>query len=228
MTANVAQRVADVRQRVEIAAKKSGRNFSDILILGVTKGVDLERISQAHQAGIRIFGENRLQEAREKITQIPAEWHMIGHLQSNKVQDAVSLFSTIQSVDSLPLAQKINSAAAHAQKTIPVFLEVNLSEEPQKYGFLGSEMYGVLDNLKILANIEVRGLMGIAPNTPDPALRRGSFRKLRSLFGVCRGIKSKHFKWQWLSMGMSDDFEIAIEEGSNMVRLGRVLFGERT
>ncbi len=208
------------------AAKKSGRSAKDITLVAVTKGVNLERILEAYEAGIRLFGENRVQEALFKIPQmaIDAEWHMIGHLQSNKIKDAISLFTMIESVDSIRLAQKISGESMALGKVTPALLEINISGEAQKYGFGPEEIYSAIEEMVSMPGIRVEGLMGIAPNNVGDESKREAFRKLRNIFSVLKGLKKQNVEMKCLSMGMSDDFKIAVEEGSNRVRLGRVLF----
>lgn len=220
----VQSKIEEVRAKIEAAAKKSGRALKDVTLVAVTKGAKLEMILQAKEAGIGVFAENRIQEAQEKIPQVSAEWHLVGHLQSNKIKDALGLFQMIQSVDSLSLAEKLNAELLSQNRVFPVLLEVNISGEKQKFGFEPERLYGAVDEIKGLSQIQVMGLMGIAPHTPDAVARRAAFKKLKGLFSVCKTLKSERFEMKHLSMGMSDDYEIAIEEGSNMVRLGRALF----
>lgn len=217
-------KIEEVQAKIAAAAMKTGRTLKDITLVAVAKGATLEAILLALDAGIGIFAENRIQEAREKVPQVPAQWHLVGHLQSNKIKDALQLFEMIQSVDSLSLAGKLNAELLSQNRVFPVLLEVNISNEKQKFGFEPQELYGAVDEIKNLSQIHVMGLMGIAPQSPDAEARRAAFKKLRGLFGVCKTLKSERFEMKYLSMGMSDDFEIAIEEGSNMVRLGRALF----
>jgi len=208
------------------AAKKSGRSAKDITLVAVTKGVNLERILEAYEAGIRLFGENRVQEALVKIPQLTldAEWHMIGHLQSNKIKDALSLFTMIESVDSVRLAQKISGESMALGKVTPALLEINISGEAQKYGFGPEEIYSAIEEMVSMPGIRIEGLMGIAPNNVGDESKREAFRKLRNIFSVLKGLKKQNVEMKYLSMGMSDDFKIAVEEGSNRVRLGRALF----
>lgn len=223
----VAERITDVHERIARACEKAGRASKDVTLIAVTKGVKKDDILSAKDAGIQIFAENRIQEALTKIAQVPGQWHLIGHLQSNKAKTAAEIFGVIQSVDSVKIAKTLNDEAAALGKTLEVFLEINISGEPQKHGFGPEEIYGATDEIKEFEHLKVTGLMGIAPNTPDLELRRASFRKLKGLFGVCRSLKSENFEIKHLSMGMSDDFEIAIEEGATILRLGRAIFGER-
>ncbi len=223
----VAENVRSVEARIDEAAKKAGRSLKDITLVAVTKGFGADAVMAARDAGVKVFAENRVQEAQAKISEVPAEWHLVGHLQTNKVDAAISLFNLIQSVDSARLAEKINEAAAARNVPVSVLLEINISGEPQKYGFAPEEIYGAADAIKPLSHVRVEGLMGIAPNTQDMEARRAAFKKLRSIFSVCKSMKHENFQMKHLSMGMSDDFEIAVEEGSTMVRVGRALFGER-
>ena len=223
---SVKENLEKTEARIASAAAKSGRSRKDITLVAVTKGASIPQILEAKALGLEIFGENKVQEAGPKITEIGAgsQWHMIGHLQSNKVPEAVSLFSMIQSVDTARLAEKINTEAQKQNKVMPILLEINASGEEQKYGFAPEEIYTAIEEISVLEHLEVLGVMGMAPNSEDPAARREAFKKLRSIFSVCKSIKKENIKMKHLSMGMSDDFEVAIEEGANMVRLGRVLF----
>ena len=222
----IKERLDKVRGRMDQAARRSGRSLNDITLVAVTKGVSLERILEAYEAGIRTFGENRVQEALLKIPAmaLDAQWRMVGHLQSNKIKDALSLFTMIESVDSVRLAQKISEESAALQKVTPVLLEVNISGEAQKYGFGPEEIYSAIEEMTSMTGIRVQGLMGISPNNVGDELKREAFKKLRSIFSVLKGLKRQNVEMKTLSMGMSDDFQIAIEEGSNEVRLGRILF----
>lgn len=212
------------------AAKKTGRSLKDIGLVAVTKGMGADKISEARAAGILVFGENRVQEAAEKIPQVAAEgleWHMVGHLQTNKIKTALSLFNLIESVDSVRLAKALNDESRALGKIADVLLEVNISGEAQKYGFKPEAVYSALEEISGFPGIRVLGLMGIAPDAVENSVKRDAFKKLKNIFSVCKTTKYENVKMQILSMGMSDDFEIAIEEGSNLVRLGRALFGER-
>lgn len=199
-----------------------------MVLLGVTKGHSPAQIEAAVELGLRLFGENRVQEAKSKIGRCSStiRWHMIGHLQSNKCRDAVHLFEMIQSVDSLSLAEEINKWADRSAKTMPVLLEVNVVGESTKFGFTPAQVLEQLETINRLPRIEIHGLMTIAPWTPDPEKVRPIFRRLRELKEACEerlGAPLPH-----LSMGMSNDFEIAIEEGATLVRIGTALFGHRS
>jgi pyridoxal phosphate enzyme (YggS family) len=211
------QNFAAIKKNIAAACAKSGRNANAVEVLAATKGRSLEQINAAIAAGIRICGENYVQEAEQKIKEIGgrAEWHFIGHLQSNKAQKAVELFSCVQSVDSLKLAQKINDAAAGK---FPVFIEVNIAAEKSKFGVLPENVPSFYNEIKKLPNLQVKGLFCMAPFLPAEQTRQ-YFKKMRQL--------AQQLGLRELSMGMSNDYQIAIEEGNTMLRLGTALFGER-
>ena len=224
---SIKENIERVRQKIDAAAERSGRSLKDITIVGVTKSAAVEQILEAQQAGIGFFAENRVQDAEVKVPQVQAEWHMIGHLQTNKIKTALGLFQCVQSVDSVRLAKELNEALLPDNRVLPVLLEVNISGEKQKFGFEPMEIYSAVDEIKPLTQLFVQGVMGIAANSEDPEVRRASFKTLKGLFTVLKSMKSERFEMKHLSMGMSDDFEIAVEEGSNMLRLGRALFKEK-
>ncbi len=222
---NVKENLDLLRARIDQAAQKSGRTGGDITLVAVTKQAAVPAILEAQQAGVQFFAENRVQDAQEKIPQVPgAEWHMVGHLQTNKIKTALELFQCLQAVDSVRLAEEINAQLLPENRVLPVLLEVNISGEKQKFGFEPDNIYSAVDEIKKLTQLEVRGVMGIAPNTEDMEARRASFKKLKGVFTVLKSMKGERFQMKYLSMGMSDDFEAAIEEGSNMVRVGRAIF----
>ena len=221
------ERILSVQTRLEEAAKKSGRSLKDITVVAVTKGAKTELIRQARETGVVLFGENRVQEAEEKILTLQGmdiQWHLIGHLQSNKVKSAVDLFHVIQSVDTVRIAEKISEESLAVNKISSVLLEVNVSGEEQKYGFKPEEVYAAIDAIGQFSGIKVQGLMGIAPNVAEEQPKRDAFKKLKGIFSACKMLKHPNIEMKYLSMGMSEDFTIAVEEGSNMVRLGRALF----
>jgi pyridoxal phosphate enzyme (YggS family) len=192
-----------------------------VTLVAVTKGVSLAMIKAAYDCGIRDFGENRVQEAEGKIAQLgdlrpSVTWHMIGHLQSNKVKKALRIFDIIHSIDSLRLAELLSR---RTDRTVPILLQVNVSGEVSRSGFSVGELNDAFHKIAQLANLKVVGLMTIAPPSADPEKVRPFFRKLREL--------RDDMGLEHLSMGMSDDFEVAIEEGATMVRIGRAIFGER-
>lgn len=217
-----------VRQRIAAACGRAGRQPQSVELMAVSKGQSPEAIRAAADAGIALFGENRVQEAKAKISLCPnrLQWHMIGHLQSNKCRDAVYFFRMVQGVDSLHIAQELNKCADKAAKTLPVLLEVNVAGESTKFGYRPENLLADLSQLNALPRIEIHGLMTIAPWAEDPERVRPIFRRLRELKQRCEdqlGAPLPH-----LSMGMTGDFEVAIEEGATMVRIGTALFGART
>jgi PLP dependent protein len=226
-------KLAVVQDRIGRAAQKTGRSLADVTILAVTKNVPIPAIQDAWRAGIRHMAESRIQEATAKRAELAVSspngegitWHMIGHLQSNKVKKAVELFECIQSLDSLPLAEVIDREAGKRGKTMPCLLEVKTSDEPAKFGVPPDGTEALLDGVERLKNVRVEGLMTIAPYFDDAEKARPYFRRLRELFERLK----KRFRGSTpiLSMGMSHDFDVAVEEGSTMVRLGTILFGER-
>jgi pyridoxal phosphate enzyme (YggS family) len=214
-------------ERIAAACRRAGRKESEVLLLPVSKGHTAEAVADAAALGLRFFGENKVQEAKAKIPQCPGRlaWHMIGHLQSNKCRDAVQCFSMIQSVDSLALAREIDKWAEKLGKRMPVLLEVNAAGEASKYGFAPGAALDAIEEINALPRLEIQGLMTVAPFTPAPERVRPFFQTLRELRERCSerlGAPLPH-----LSMGMSGDFEIAIEEGATIVRIGTALFGER-
>jgi pyridoxal phosphate enzyme (YggS family) len=217
---DVAANLASVHERMAAACTRSGREPETVTLVAITKTVPTQRIVEAYRAGARHFGENRVQEARQKLPALrdlsEAVWHMVGGLQVNKVNTALGLFDIIESVDSHRLASALNERA-HGR--LPVLLEVNVGGEPQKSGLLPEDLAQTLDGTRGLARLDVRGLMTIAPAVPQPEDARPYFRRLREL---AQGLGLPE-----LSMGMTDDFEVAIEEGATMVRIGRAIFGPR-
>lgn len=213
-----ADNIARIRERLAAAAARAGRRAEDVTLIAVTKTVPPEGIEEALAAGLTLFGESKVQEAKAKIPVVSgrARWHMIGHLQSNKARDAVALFETIHSVDSVKLAGELNRCAAAAGKTQPILLEVNLSGETSKFGLRPEDVEPVLAQLNALPRLEVRGLMTVPPAGKDARPFFRQLRELRDRLGLPE-----------LSMGMSHDFETAIEEGATMLRIGTAIFGER-
>ena len=213
------------------ACRRSGRRPENVRLVAVTKTVPAERIRAAYKAGLREFGENRVQEAKAKrpaLSDLAATWHMVGHLQTNKARTARELFHWVHSVDSLRLAQKIDQAAAGSEDRLRVLLEVNLGEETTKSGARETEVFQLAEEVSKLGTVELRGLMVIPPLFEDPEDARPYFRRLRELAGQIAARNLPHVSMQELSMGMSQDFEVAIEEGATMVRIGTAIFGHRT
>jgi PLP dependent protein len=217
---------AAIQKRIDDTCSRARREADSVMLLAASKGMPPELVSAAVDLGQIFFGENKIQEAKAKIPLCSsrARWHMIGHLQSNKCRDAVQLFEMIQSVDSLGLAEELNKWADKLGKRLPVLLEVN-SGEATKFGFKPEPLLDQLEALNALPRLEINGLMTIAPWTPEPEKVRPTFRALRELKKRCEdrlGASLPH-----LSMGMSGDFEVAIEEGATIVRIGTALFGAR-
>jgi pyridoxal phosphate enzyme (YggS family) len=230
----IPENIARIRERIAAAAQRARRDPNEISLMAVTKTVPPERIREAYEAGLRLFGENRVQEFANKAGSLrdlrDAEWHMIGHLQTNKAAKAVELFTGVDSVDSLRLAQKLNASAQQLAKKLGVLIEINVGGEEAKSGIApGSrELDELLLGAAELDRLEFRGLMTIPPFTDDPQEARPYFQKLRQLRDDIAARQLPAVNMSVLSMGMSHDFEVAIEEGSTCVRLGTALFGERT
>jgi PLP dependent protein len=231
---SVAENIARVRDRIDTAARRAGRDASEVLLMAVSKTYPAERIHEAYESGIRLFGENRVQEFAEKAALLQAltdaNFHLIGHLQTNKVAKAAELFSAVDSVDSLRLAQKLNAAAGAVGKKLAVLIEINVGGEAAKSGLppQSPELQALLDAAAELTNLAFRGLMTIPPFTEDPQAARLYFRTLRELREEIAARRLPALRMDVLSMGMSHDFEVAIEEGSTCVRVGTAIFGERT
>jgi len=217
----------NIRSRIASACLRAGRAPDSVTFLAVSKGHPPAVVRAAAGLGLTLFGENRVQEARPKIGQCPGHlrWHMIGHLQSNKCRDAVHFFEMIQSVDSLDLAREIDKWAGKSAKTMPILIEVNIAGESSKFGYPPAQLLADLAEINALRKIEIHGLMTVAPWTPDPEKVRPVFRQLRELKEQCEQILGAPLPH--LSMGMSGDFEVAIEEGATIVRIGSAFFGPR-
>src|ERR1035437_3219457 len=224
---SLADNLEKVQQRIRAACGRAGRDPDSVTLLAVTKTQPPEIVKAAAELGLLLFGENKVQEAKAKIPLCPGKlrWHFIGHLQSNKCRDAIELFQMIQSVDSLSLAQEINKRAEQAARTMPVLIEVNVAGEASKFGYQPERLLAELKQLNTLPRIEIHGLMAVPPWSADAEKTRPHFRRLREIKAQCEQILGAPLPH--LSMGMSGDFEIAIEEGATMVRIGTALFGSR-
>jgi pyridoxal phosphate enzyme (YggS family) len=216
-----------INEKIKNAALKVNRNPEEIKLVAVTKAATIEQIKKAISAGIKIIGENKVQEAKEKYQILSAdiEWHLVGHLQTNKVKYAIEIFNLIHSVDSIKLAKEIDKRSLQFGMITNVLVEVNVSGEETKYGIKPEEVKLFLKEISEFSRIKVRGLMTIAPMAEDTEEVRPYFRKLRELFKEIKIKSIKNIKMDYLSMGMTEDFEVAIEEGANMVRIGRGIFG---
>jgi pyridoxal phosphate enzyme (YggS family) len=230
---SISENLARVRERIDAAARRAGRNSKDIRLMAVSKTFGADAVREAFAAGQRLFGENRVQEYAEKagaLHDLDVEFHMIGHLQSNKAARAAELFAGVDSLDSVALGDRLNAAAVKAEKVLPVLVEVNVGGEESKSGVRPDsveieQIFGAAANWP---NLRIQGLMAIPPLTRDPEAARPFFRVLRQF---CEDFTSKSYpgvRMEVLSMGMSHDFEVAIEEGSTCVRIGTAIFGERT
>jgi pyridoxal phosphate enzyme (YggS family) len=231
--------VATVNERISRAAGRAGRTPEEITLVAVTKTFAPETIQEAWEAGLRVFGENRVQEAEPKVLWFRERdrqltWHMVGHLQRNKVKKAIGLFDVFQSVDSPRLAQELSKRCRAAQVTVPVLLEVNASGEASKHGFPVheghadqlDEFFRAVEQIVALPHLDPQGLMTIAPFGASEEALRSCFRRVRLALDQLKG-RFPERPWRHLSMGMTDDFEVAIEEGATIVRIGRAIFGAR-
>lgn len=217
-----------ISERINDAAKRASRNVSDIILLAATKTVDVDTINYAIEKGIEYIGENKVQELLSKDDGISGVCkHFIGHLQTNKVKDIIDRVEMIESVDSLKLAKEISKQAVKCGKTIDILVEVNIGGEESKWGFNASETENAIEEITKLPNIKVKGLMAIPPVCENPEENRKYFKEMYKLFIDIRTKKIDNSSMDILSMGMSDDYEIAIEEGANLIRLGTALFGRR-
>jgi pyridoxal phosphate enzyme (YggS family) len=236
---NVADNIAKVKKRIGVAATSAGRDPDEVTLVAITKSFPASVIAEAWDAGLRDFGENRVQEAESKVAWtrgvgIDLTWHMVGHLQRNKVKKAIELFDMVQSVDSVRLAQELSRRCGAAGTSMPILLEVNVSEEPSKYGFTASQrndeqavrFVKAVEQIIALPNLEPLGLMTVGPLGAGEEALRSCFARLRVLRERLREEFSLR-EWPHLSMGMTDDFELAITEGATIVRIGRAIFGDR-
>ena len=219
---SIAANIEKMQRRLALACERGRRDLSTVKVIAVSKNFPAEAVRMALQCGLKHFGENRVQEAQSKYAELgdmrtQLTLHFIGHLQTNKVKEAVKTVDIIQSVDSLRLANMLNDNAA---KKLPVLIQVNIAEEETKYGFPVENLDANVKSIRELQSLEVLGLMTIAPAVDDPENVRPIFRKLRYL--------NEQFGFKELSMGMTDDFEVAVEEGATMIRIGRAIFGERS
>ena len=234
--AEIAANIARVQEWIAAACARAGRARDEVTLVAVTKLRSPEEVLAAYQCGLRHFGENRVEEAEAKLPQLasqwegtPPTWHLIGHLQSRKARDAVALFDTVHSVDSLRLATRLNRFAGEDGRSLPILLEVNVSGEESKYGWTvtnAAEQSAFVDEVRglaALAHLEVRGLMTMAPLVADAEQARPVFHALRDLRDRLRA-EAPFSAWDDLSMGMTNDYGVAIEEGATLVRIGRALF----
>jgi pyridoxal phosphate enzyme (YggS family) len=224
---DIAANLNAIQTRIAAACERTRRDPASVTLMAVTKTHPPETVQAAADLGIVFMGENKVQEAKAKIPLCPGKlrWHFIGHLQSNKARDAVELFEMIQSVDSLALAQELNKRCEQAGKRMPILLEVNLAGEASKFGYAPERLLAELNDLNALPRLEIHGLMTVPPWKPSPEQVRPFFQQARELKQRCEDTLGAPLPQ--LSMGMSGDFEVAIEEGATIVRIGTALFGER-
>lgn len=221
----MAKRIVYIRQRIELAARRSERSGQDITLVAVSKMVDNDAVQQAFDLSVNDFGENRVQEFKRKISYLPqARWHFIGRLQTNKVKDVVGKAFLIHSLDRWALAKEINKRAEYLGIEVPVLMQVNISGENSKAGFSADDVNEFLASVGELPSVQVLGLMTIAVQDPDPETSRPVFKELAHLRKKLAAKNYSHVDLKYLSMGMSQDYEVAIEEGANLVRIGSAIF----
>jgi pyridoxal phosphate enzyme (YggS family) len=230
---SIAENIARVQERIAAAAQRAGRNPDEITLMGVSKTFPVESIREAYAAGLRVFGENRVQEFAGKADALrdlsDAEWHLIGHLQTNKAAKAAELFDAVDSVDSVRMAEKLNAFAESSGKTLSVLIEINVGGEQAKSGIAPAahELEQILQGAPQWGNLKIHGLMAVPPYTEDPEGSRAYFRQLRQIRDRIAVRALPKIGMAVLSMGMSHDFEVAIEEGASCVRVGTAIFGVR-
>lgn len=218
-----------VEENIEAACKKAGRKREEVTLIAVSKTKPVEMLQEIYDEGIRCFGENKVQELTEKMPVLPDDikWHMIGHLQRNKVKYIAGKVALIHSVDTYRLAEEINIQAKKKNVTIPILIEVNIAEEESKFGTTAEDAILLVEEIAKLENVRIQGLMTIAPNVSDPEENRLYFRKIKQLSVDIRNKNIDNVSMDILSMGMTGDYMVAIEEGATMVRVGTGIFGER-
>lgn len=223
------ENLQEVEERIQEACRRSGRDRSEVTLVAVSKTKPVGTLKEAYDLGVRVFGENKVQEIREKYEALPKdiEWHMIGHLQTNKVKYIVDKVSLIHSVDSLRLAETIEKEAVKHNRTVDILLEVNVAEEESKFGVKTSEVLALAENIVQLPHIRLCGLMTIAPFVENPEKNRAIFANLHDLYVDIKEKNIDNGTVSILSMGMTNDYEVAIEEGATMVRVGTGIFGAR-
>jgi pyridoxal phosphate enzyme (YggS family) len=226
---SIKENLDNIKLRIKNAAEKSGRTEDDVKLIAVTKTIDVDRIRSVYDYGILDMGENKVQELTEKFGKLDqsCRWHLIGHLQTNKVKYIIDKVEMIHSVDSISLAEEINTRAAKIGRKMDILLQVNVSGEESKFGISPDEVRGHVEAISKLGNISLRGMMTIAPYAQNPEDIRPVFRNLYNIYIDMKKEKIDNVTMDYLSMGMSNDFEVAIEEGANIVRIGTGIFGMR-
>ena len=225
----LADNLATVQKNIEQACLKAGRDPKEVTLVAVSKTKPVEMLQEAYDAGARVFGENKVQEIMDKYDRLPSDiqWHMIGHLQRNKVKYIIDKVAMIHSVDSVRLAQTIEQEAAKKDLCMPVLIEVNVAEEESKFGLTAEEVLPFLEEISSYQHIKVMGLMTIAPFVANPEENREVFQKLKKLSVDIAAKNISNVNMSVLSMGMTNDYQVAVEEGATMVRVGTGIFGER-
>ena len=230
----IKQRILEVRERIERACERAGRSSDSVTLVAVSKNFDLRAIEEAYEAGVRHFGENRVQELKSKTEELPGYsmggtvyWHMIGHVQRNKAKDVVRMADIVHSVDSLRLAKELDNRASMQGTTLPCMVQVNVSGEASKFGLEPVDLVPFMENMISFDHLDVQGLMGMAAPAENPETIRPQFKHLCRLREELVGLDPKCAGVRQLSMGMSSDFEVAIEEGATHVRIGSLIFGSR-
>lgn len=226
----IKENLEEVREKIRQACQRSGRREEDVTLISVSKTKPVEMLKEAYEAGSRDFGENRVQEILEKYGQMPEDvrWHMIGHLQKNKVRQVIDKAVLIHSVDTVELAEQIEKDAAKRDLTVDILLEVNVAEEESKFGFHTEEVEAAVLKIKELPHVHIKGLMTIAPFVSNSEDNREVFKKLYQLYVDIRSKNIDNVNMSVLSMGMTGDYEVAVEEGATMIRVGTGIFGART
>lgn len=220
--------IEDIENKIEIAKKRVGRENEEILLLVVSKTQSANKLIEVQKYGLNTFGENKVQELIEKYPLVEnAKWHFIGHLQKNKVKYIIDKVDLIYSVDSLELAKEINKRAYSIGKLMPILIQINIAKEESKSGIFVEEFEAFMKDISIYENIIINGLMVIPPVNTDSLVTRNYFKVTRDLFNTMKTLDYKNFEIKYLSMGMTEDYELAIEEGSNIVRIGTGIFGKR-
>jgi len=224
----VAENIKYVKDRIQVACKRANRDSRDIILIGVSKTHPIEKLIEANEAGIEVFGESKAQELMEKFEQLQGvKWHFIGHLQKNKVKYIIDKVELIHSLDDIELAQEIDKRAKNIDKVMDVLIQINIGKEESKYGIYKQDIWDFCNSLKDFENIKVKGLMCIPPADANIDETRKYFREMKQIYDDVKKLEYNNFDIMYLSMGMSDDFEVAIEEGANIVRVGTGIFGER-
>lgn len=226
----IKENLEEVREKIRQACQRSGRREEDVTLISVSKTKPVEMLREAYEAGSRDFGENRVQEIMEKYGQMPEDvrWHMIGHLQKNKVRQVIDKAVLIHSVDTVELAEQIEKDAAKRDFTVDILLEVNVAEEESKFGFRTEEVEAAVMKIKEFPHVHIKGLMTIAPFVSNSEDNREVFKKLYQLYVDIRSKNIDNVNMSVLSMGMTGDYEVAVEEGATMIRVGTGIFGART